>query len=73
MRAQIWEAYYSLQSVGLVPPIVMFAVMFGMAEDRRAMRKWLVIKAVQFIGIFMLATGALSVMETAGIINLLAD
>lgn len=76
MRQEFWHAYYSLQSVGLVPPIVMFLFMAKVAktaEDKRAVRKWMLKKTLQFIGMFVLITFVLYAMQVSGTINLLAD
>lgn len=74
MRSQLWQIYYTLQSIGLVPPVVMFLFMANVAktaEDKKAVRRWLLKKTLQFIGLFILITGVLSYLEMVGAIDLL--
>lgn len=74
LRSHLWQIYYTLQSVGLVPPIVVFFFMARAAktaEDKRAMSRWLVKKTLQFIGMFVLITFILYGLEVVGAIDLL--
>ena len=73
IRPHLWQMYYSLQSVGLVQPIVIFLFMANAArtaEDKKAVRRWLVKKTVQFIGLFILTTAVLTVLQVLGVIDL---
>lgn len=74
MRQQLWQIYYTLQSIGLVPPVVVFFFMARAAktaDDKKAITRWMLKKTLQFIGLFILITGILSYLEMVGAIDLL--
>lgn len=70
VTSAFWQVFYSLQAIGLVPPVVYFALLAktaksnqATAEDKAAVRKWIKGMIIKFIVMWIAITAIMYVLQ----------